>query len=101
LDRHVSVLSFNIDGLEASDAGTMLDVDYGIACRTGLHCAPLVHRQLGTDTIKGTVRFGIGPFNGEDHIRTAIQAAGEIAEMQRKRRRTKPARETGTVPKPA
>jgi cysteine desulfurase family protein len=79
LTSHLSVLSFNIEGLEASDTGTMLDVDHSIACRTGLHCAPLVHEQLGTSRIKGSVRFGIGPFNTADHIRTAVKAVSEIA----------------------
>jgi selenocysteine lyase/cysteine desulfurase len=60
------------------DTGTMLDVDYNIACRTGLHCAPRVHEQLGTDKIHGTVRFGIGPFNTEEDIAIAVQAVGEI-----------------------
>lgn len=78
LTNHIAVLAFNVDGLEAMDAGTMLDVDYNIACRTGLHCAPMVHEQLGTDKIHGTVRFGIGPFNTEDDIATAVQAVGEI-----------------------
>jgi selenocysteine lyase/cysteine desulfurase len=78
LADHVAVLAFNVDGLEAMDAGTMLDVDYNIACRTGLHCAPMVHEQLGTDKIHGTVRFGIGPFNTEEDIAIAIQAVGEI-----------------------
>ena len=84
LTNHISVLSFNIDGLEASDTGTILDVDYNIACRTGLHCAPLVHEQLGTDKIHGSVRFGIGPFNTEEHIKTAILAVKEIAESRRR-----------------
>ncbi len=82
LNHHLPVLSFNIDGLEASDSGTMLDVDYNIACRTGLHCAPLVHEQLGTAQIKGSVRFGIGPFNTEDHIDTAVKAVAEIASLR-------------------
>ncbi|MCX5801393.1 MAG: aminotransferase class V-fold PLP-dependent enzyme [Candidatus Eisenbacteria bacterium] len=85
LTDHISVLLFNIDGLEALDTGTMLDVDHNIACRTGLHCAPLVHEQLGIDKIHGGVRFGVGPFNTEEHIRAAIQAVGEIAESVRKR----------------
>ena len=79
LTNHIAVLLFNVDGLEAADTGTMLDVDHNIACRTGLHCAPLVHEGLGTDNIHGGVRFGIGPFNTEEHIRTAIAAVGEIA----------------------
>jgi len=86
LANHLSVLSFNIDGLEASEAGTMLDVDSNIACRTGLHCAPLVHEQLGTDKIKGSVRFGIGPFNTEEHIRAAVKAVSEIVSSRGKGR---------------
>lgn len=83
---HISVLLFNIDGLEAGDTGTMLDVDYNIACRTGLHCAPMVHEHLGTDRIHGGVRFGIGPFNTPEHIDAAVHAVGEIAASRRKRR---------------
>ncbi len=79
LADHIAVLLFNVSGLEAGDTGTMLDVDHDIACRTGLHCAPLVHEQLGTATIHGGVRFGIGPFNTEQHIDRAIAAVGEIA----------------------
>ena len=71
--------------LEAADVGTMLDVDDGIACRTGLHCAPMVHEHLGTDKIHGSVRFGIGPFNTAEQIETAIAAVGEIAELGRRR----------------
>ncbi|MGB9894018.1 MAG: aminotransferase class V-fold PLP-dependent enzyme, partial [Candidatus Saccharicenans sp.] len=86
LTDHISVIAFNVNGMEAQDVGIMLDVDYNIACRTGLHCAPLVHEQLGTDKIKGAVRFGIGPFNTEDHIRTAIQAVREIVEFHKKKK---------------
>jgi cysteine desulfurase family protein len=85
LTDHIAVLSFNVDGLEAGDTGTMLDVDHDIACRTGLHCAPLVHEQLGTDRIKGSVRFGIGPFNTEEEISTAVGAVREIAASRKKR----------------
>lgn len=85
LTDHISVFSFNIEGLEAGDTGTILDVDFNIACRTGLHCAPLVHEQLGTDKIHGSVRFGIGPFNTEDEIRTAIQAVREISNTKPKK----------------
>ncbi len=84
LTDHISILPFNIDGFEAINTGTILDVDYNIACRTGLHCAPLVHEQLGTDKIKGAVRSGIGLFNTEEHINTAINAVKEIAESRKK-----------------
>jgi cysteine desulfurase/selenocysteine lyase len=85
-ENHIAVLSFNIEGWDAADVGTMLDVDCNIACRTGLQCAPLVHVQLGTDKIHGTVRIGIGPFNTEDHIDTAIEAVRDIAALSRSRK---------------
>lgn len=76
-----AVLSAMITGMEAGDAGMMLDVDHGIAVRTGLQCAPLVHQQLGTDKINGTIRFSIGPFNTEKHIKRAIEGMREIASL--------------------
>ncbi len=85
LADHISVLAFNVDGMEAADVGTMLDVDHNIACRTGLHCAPLVHEQLGTDKAHGAVRFGIGPFNTEDDIAAAVRGVREIAALKRKK----------------
>jgi len=84
-DDMISVLSFNVEGWESADVGTMLDVDYNIACRTGLHCAPLVHRQLGTEEIHGTVRVGIGPFTTDAHIDTAIEAVQDISAIKRNR----------------
>ncbi|MCK5541940.1 MAG: aminotransferase class V-fold PLP-dependent enzyme [Desulfobacterales bacterium] len=80
LTDHIGVISFNIKGFEAVNTGTILDGDYNIACRTGLQCAPLVHEQIGTDKIHGTVRMGLGPFNTEEHIEKALAAIKEIAE---------------------
>ena len=82
-ENQTPVLSFNISGWEASEVGTILNAEYDIACRTGLHCAPLVHEGLGTDKLYGTVRFSLGPFNTEDHIDRAVSAAGEIAAARR------------------
>ena len=88
--ERISVLSFNVDGLEAANAGTMLDVDHDIACRTGLHCTPMVHERLGTDKINGTARLSVGPFNDEAQIGATVGAVAEIAESQRKRKKTRP-----------
>ncbi len=81
LTDHIAVLTFNIEGMEAEDVGAMIDLDHDIACRTGLHCAPLVHEQLGTTEIRGAVRFSIGPFNTEEHILAAIEAVRETADF--------------------
>ena len=80
LRDHIGVVSFNIEGLEAVDTGTILDGEYNVACRTGLHCAPLVHEQMGTDKIHGTVRVSFGPFNTEEHVSKTVAALKEIAE---------------------
>jgi selenocysteine lyase/cysteine desulfurase len=81
LENHISTLTMNVETLEAGDVGIMLDVDHNIATRTGLHCAPLVHKQLGIVERHGGVRFGIGYFNTEEHIRAAIEAVAAITEQ--------------------
>ncbi len=83
LTDHIGVLAFNVAGMEAADVGTMLDVDYSIACRTGLHCAPLVHEQIGTAALHGALRFSVGPFNTREQIERAIGAVQEIASARR------------------
>ncbi|MEZ5195546.1 MAG: aminotransferase class V-fold PLP-dependent enzyme [Bacteroidales bacterium] len=57
-------------------------MDYNIATRTGLHCAPKVHEGLGTVDIHGTVRFSIGPFNTDADIEAAIEAVSDIASIR-------------------
>jgi cysteine desulfurase family protein len=84
LTDHIAVVAFNVEGVDASNVGTMVDVDHGIACRTGLHCAPLVHEGLGTSKIGGAVRFSLGPFTTEEHIHAAIAAVRETAAYLRR-----------------
>jgi cysteine desulfurase family protein len=88
LDSHLSTITINVDRLEAGDVGIMLDVDFNIATRTGLHCAPLVHEQIGTMKIHGGVRFSIGAFNTETHIAKAVEAVTEIAARARNMKAT-------------
>jgi len=61
----------------------MLDVDYNIAVRTGLQCAPMVHKHIGTYDMHGTVRMSIGAFTTEAEIDAAIEAVKEIASFRR------------------
>jgi len=84
MENHLATVIMNVEGLEAGDVGIMLDVDFNIAARTGLHCAPLVHKQIGTLDILGGVRFAMGPFNTEEHMVKAIEAVSEIARRARK-----------------
>ena len=84
LEHHISTITMNVEGMDAGNVGIMLDVDHNIATRTGLHCAPLVHQQMGTMERHGSVRFSIGPFNTDEHIELALHATGEISRHARK-----------------
>lgn len=89
LENHLATVSMNVEGFEAGDVGIILDVDFNVATRTGLHCAPLVHKQLDTVKGHGSVRFSIGPFNTEAHIDTAIEAVIDVSKRaQEKMTRT-------------
>ena len=78
-DQRVPVLSLNVAGMTANNVGTLLDVKFNVATRTGLQCAPKVHERLGTKAMKGTVRLSLGPFNTEAQIETAIEGVRDIA----------------------
>ncbi len=79
LENHISTISLNVGELDAGDAGLRLDVKHDIATRTGLQCAPLVHKRIGTAARRGTVRFSIGAFNTAAEIDAAIAAVAEVA----------------------
>jgi cysteine desulfurase / selenocysteine lyase len=76
-DNRLAVLMINVNNMVPEDVGAILDGDYGIAVRTGLQCAPLVHQDLNTFP-QGGVRFSIGPFNTIDDIEVTISAMAEI-----------------------
>jgi len=78
LTNRVATLSMTLANYDASDVGVLLDVDYDIQTRTGLHCAPLIHKHHGS-VPRGTVRFSVGPFNTKEHIEESIKAVQEIA----------------------
>jgi len=76
--NRVGTLSINIQGYEASDVGSILDDSFDIAVRPGLHCAPYIHRRLGTFP-SGTVRISPGPFNTIDQANILLNALEQIA----------------------
>ncbi|HUJ68434.1 MAG TPA: aminotransferase class V-fold PLP-dependent enzyme [Syntrophorhabdales bacterium] len=78
LVRHVGLLIANVRGFHPEKAGAILDGDFDIAVRVGLHCAPLVHEDIGTFP-EGAIRFSLGPFNTGKDIDVAVEAMGAIA----------------------
>ncbi|HEV3236618.1 MAG TPA: aminotransferase class V-fold PLP-dependent enzyme [Gemmataceae bacterium] len=75
--KRVATLSFRSEALPASEIGGILDQAFDIAIRPGLHCAPYIHRSLGTFP-DGTVRVSPGPFNTEADIDVLAGALAEI-----------------------
>lgn len=71
------VLSFNVDGLKASDIGYILQSGYEITVRTGLHCAPLIHRYLETN-LYGTVRVSISEMTTRKDVHFFLKAMQDI-----------------------
>ena len=74
-----AVVTLNIRDYDSGEVADALSQDYGIATRPGAHCAPRMHRALGTER-QGAVRFSFGWFNTEDEVDTAIRAVKELAE---------------------
>lgn len=75
--RQTAVVSFTVASQSNSQFAGLLDEKFGIMCRPGLHCAPQVHRTLGT-LPEGTLRFALGPFTTPGEIDEAIAAVRSL-----------------------
>ncbi len=75
--RRVGTLSFRRTALPAAEVGGILDQAFDIAVRPGLHCAPYIHRALGTFP-EGTIRVSPGPFTTAEDIDQLAAALAEI-----------------------
>ncbi len=76
--RQTAVVSFNIEDRDCGEVSFLLDQKYGIQSRSGLHCAPLAHRTMGT-LKRGACRLSPGFFNTMEDIHKVIKAVYEIA----------------------
>lgn len=77
--RRCPIVSFNIGSYDSSEVSDELFSVYGIATRPGAHCAPLMHKALGTID-QGAVRFSFSHYNTEEEVKTAIEAVRKLAE---------------------
>ncbi|MBQ6426784.1 MAG: aminotransferase class V-fold PLP-dependent enzyme [Clostridia bacterium] len=73
------IVALNIGTLDSAIVADELATSYGIATRAGAHCAPLMHKALGTEE-QGAVRFSFGWFNTESEVDEAARAVREIAQ---------------------
>jgi cysteine desulfurase family protein len=76
--RRVATLSFRSAALPAAELGGILDQAFDVAVRPGLHCAPYIHKALGTYP-EGTVRVSPGAFSTEEDVDHLVKALSEVA----------------------
>lgn len=78
IKRNSGILAVNLAGLDSTELSYILDHEYGIATRAGLHCAPSAHSILGTLT-RGIVRLSVGYMNSRDDILETVKAMQEVS----------------------
>lgn len=75
--RGVPVVTVRADSMDAATLADRLDREHGVQTRAGLHCAPEVHRILGT-LEEGAVRFSLGWASTGDDVACAVEAVGAV-----------------------
>jgi len=76
--ERAAIVALNIRDYDSALISDHLIQTYGIATRSGAHCAPRMHQALGTDK-QGAVRFSFGWYNTANEVECAITAVNEIA----------------------
>lgn len=74
LEHRLGVVSITSGAFDPHTLSSLLAHEFGIETRAGLHCAPGIHRWLGTLQTGGTTRFSVGPFSTSNDVETAIKA---------------------------
>ena len=78
LSHRAPIVALNIKDYDSGEVADELSYTYEIYTRAGAHCAPLMHKAMGTVS-QGAVRFSMSHFNTEEEIDTAIKAVEKIA----------------------
>ena len=78
--QYLPVVSFSYKGLTADRVADWLDTGYGIAIRSGLHCAISAHRVLNSEKT-GLARLSFGAFNSEEDVEKLLAALKDLAKV--------------------
>ena len=76
-----AIVALNVLGYDSGEVSDALSETYGIATRPGAHCAPLMHKTLGT-VEQGAVRFSFSHYNTMEEIKIAVSALRELAQEE-------------------
>ena len=77
-DNANGVIAFNVGEMPSTEVSDFLDEKFGIMVRSGLHCAPLKHKHLGTIE-QGVVRASISYFTTFSEIQKFLKAISILA----------------------
>lgn len=78
IKKRAAVVALNLRDIDSSEIAYILDEEYDIAVRSGIHCAPLAHKTIGT-LDQGLVRFSFGIYNTIEEIEIAVDALKKIS----------------------
>lgn len=76
-----AIVALNVRDYDSGEVSDALFEQYAIATRPGAHCAPLMHKALGT-VKQGAVRFSFSHYNTKEEIKIAVSALRELAQKE-------------------
>ncbi|MBN1191755.1 MAG: aminotransferase class V-fold PLP-dependent enzyme [Dehalococcoidales bacterium] len=79
-EKPTTIFCFNVAGIDPEDIGYILENNFGIVVRSGLHCAPLIHRHIGTFP-SGSVRISPSHFTSDAEVEAFNNALMQIIQM--------------------
>ncbi len=79
VSRSVAIVSLTVRNHPVSRVGHLLDQEFGVLTRVGLHCAPAAHHSIGSFP-GGTVRLAPGLFTTETDVAQTLDALRRVAE---------------------
>lgn len=81
----VAVVACDMPGYAVGDLAYLLDHDFGIATRCGVHCAPYAIKTMGVFP-EGVLRFSFGYFNTEEELDYTLDAIGQCVKRMKSKR---------------
>jgi cysteine desulfurase/selenocysteine lyase len=78
--QRTPIVSFCLTGWDLKETGYILDRSFNIICRTGLHCAPLIHSYIGTAP-EGSIRFSLSRFTSEKEVDHTLEVIGKLMKV--------------------
>ena len=78
-EKRMAVFSIRLNGMDPQELSTLMEGEFGILTRSGIHCAPLAHQTIGTHADGGTTRLSFGAFNTPQDVDRCITCLSELS----------------------